>query len=295
LSDDLQRLVEQVERDALLFDPDQLRRRIEMLDLLDACFPDVLSRVANAESGDSANAVDLHRRAQDLRDRLEAANESVYEGLRAEIRRGGMPKSLLGWARVAAGDEDAGRAGGLGYGFLDELISGVFRFEDPGSECALNEPEMVPYQPTPARHIFNLIEAAELAATDVLIDIGSGLGHVPLLVSICTPAQAIGIELEASNVERARQCASALNLCRVAFVQQDVRQADLSTGTVFYLYTPFTGSILRSVLDRLRSEARRRRIRICSYGPCTPVIAGEPWLENTALPATDRIVLFRSR
>ena len=40
-----------------------------------------------------------------------------------------------------------------------------------------------------------------------------------------------------------------LKLERVTFIQQDARAADFSGGTVFYLYTPFTGSILRSVLD----------------------------------------------
>jgi hypothetical protein len=98
-------------------------------------------------------------------------------------------------------------------------------------------------------------------------------------------------------VERARQCAQSLNLHldRVSFLHQDARVADLSLGTVFYLYTPFTGSILRAVLDRLRREAATRPIRISSYGPCTSVIAEEPWLVAATAPEADRIALFRSR
>jgi hypothetical protein len=42
---------------------------------------------------------------------------------------------------------------------------------------------MVPYQPTPVRHILHLIAAAMVAEDDVFVDLGSGLGHVPLLVS----------------------------------------------------------------------------------------------------------------
>jgi 16S rRNA A1518/A1519 N6-dimethyltransferase RsmA/KsgA/DIM1 with predicted DNA glycosylase/AP lyase activity len=129
----------------------------------------------------------------------------------------------------------------------------------------------------------------------VLVDIGSGLGHVPLLASILTSARSIGIELEATYVERARQSAESLNLNRVTFIQQDARAADLSTGTVFYLYTPFTGSILSSVLSRLRREAAARPIRICTYGPCTSVIAEEAWLEAAAAPMPQRVALFRSR
>ena len=184
---------------------------------------------------------------------------------------------------------------GMGYDYLDELIGGVFEFEEPEDREISREPEIVFYQPTPARHIFHMIGLASLTASDVLVDLGSGLGHVPLLVSICTPARSIGIEMETAYVERARQCAERLNLDRVAFLQQDARAADFSTGTVFYLYTPFTGSILRTVLDRLRREAASRPIRICTYGPCTSVIAVEPWLEASAVPEPDQIALFSSR
>ena len=283
MTDELLRFVELLEKDAWIFEPDQVRRRIELLDRLDACFPDV-------GPDDASSAAALHCRASQLRERLEAASEHVFKSIRDQIRRGRGRETLL---RYAPEHDDHGTAGELGYGFLDELISGVLRFEEPGGH-ALSDPEMVPYQPTPARHIFDLIETAGLNAADVLIDLGSGLGHVPLLVSICTPARCIGIELEAGCVERACQCAQTLNLGRVTFVHQDARKADLSTGTIFYLYTPFTGSILRSVLDRLRSEALRRPIRVCTYGPITPLIAQEPWLEAGEPPTTHRIAFFRS-
>jgi hypothetical protein len=84
-------------------------------------------------------------------------------------------------------------------------------------------------------------------------------------------------------------------LNRAIFLQQDAQAADFSVGTVFYLYTPFTGTILRSVLDLLRREAASRRIRICSYGPCTSVLVEEAWLTAAAMPAIDRIALFTSR
>ena len=186
-------------------------------------------------------------------------------------------------------------ANGVGYDYLDELISGVFRFVEPNIGHIQKESEMVFYQPTPARHIFSLIGLTALTAADVLVDLGSGLGHVPLLVSICTGARTIGIELETSYVECAQQCAQRLNLNHVTFIRQDARTADLSIGTVFYLYTPFTGSILSDVLDLLRREAAGRHIRICTYGPCTSVIAEEPWLEAATAPEAHRITLFHSR
>jgi len=95
-------------------------------------------------------------------------------------------------------------------------------------------------------------------------------------------------------VDSARRAAQALRVDRASFLAQDARDADVSHGTVFYLYTPFTGDMLRHVLDRLRGEACRRSFRIATLGPCTPAVAGEPWLRAVSEPSTDRVTLFRS-
>ncbi len=287
-SDDaLQRLVGELDNEPSLLEPNQLRQRLEALDRLDAYFPDTPQPVV----GFDAVGAGLYRRAREIYTRLEAVNCQLYEAIRCEIQRGVRPDSLFQWVHSLAEIEESG----MGYDYLDELISGLLQFEEPNDGHVHRESEMVFYQPTPARHIFSLIGLTALTATDVLVDLGSGLGHVPLLVSICTRARSIGIELEATYVERARQCAQKLNLNRVRFIQQDAREADLSNGTVFYLYTPFTGSILSSMLNLLRREAATRRIRVCTYGPCTSVIAEEPWLEATAAPETHRIAIFCSR
>jgi len=286
----LQRLVSQIDSETLLLEPDRVRQRLEALDRLDAYC------LVPPQIDHGSIAAGLYCRARAIRASMEAANGELFEAIRSEIQRGDSPDALLRFARSSAEMEDGfGPVDGLGYDYLDELISGVFQIEEPDTEPAHLEPEMVPYQPTPARHIFNLIGMTALTASDVVVDLGSGLGHVSLLVAICTCAQSVGIELEASFVERARQCARRLNLNSVVFLQQDVREADLSVGTVFYLYTPFTGSILRNLLNLLRSEAATRQIRICTYGPCTSVIAEEVWLEVAGTPETHRITLFHSR
>jgi hypothetical protein len=231
---------------------------------------------------------EIHRRAAALRTRLEQANLQLYQTARSEIQHGAMPQTLLQWATV---NPEAGQA----YDFLDELISGVLQLEEPDVGSAHPGPEMVFYQPTPARHIFDLMRRAAFTEQDVLIDLGSGLGHVPLLAAICSGIRSIGVELEPAYIETARHCARELNLDRVTFVQSDAREADLSHGTVFYLYTPFTGNILRTVLDRLRQETASRAIRVCSFGPCTEVITGEPWLKSLEHCETGRIAVFHSR
>jgi Histone methylation protein DOT1 len=290
----LESLIGELEEDSSLNEPDHLRHRIEALDRLDAY---LLDEQFDGQSSNHTITPEIYPRAKALYAKLELANSELYQAMRREIQRATGPYELL--QRLANQSSQSGDAigppDGEGYDFLDELVSGVLQFEKPAASIVQLPTEMVFYQPTPARHIFDLLHLTALNEQDVLIDLGSGLGHVPLLVAISTPAHSIGIELEAAYVHCARQSAQALNLKNAAFIQQDARAADLSKGTVFYLYTPFTGTILRTVLDTLRREATTRQIRICTFGPCTAIIAQEPWLKALSTLEPHRIALFHSR
>jgi hypothetical protein len=63
---------------------------------------------------------------------------------------------------------------------------------------------------------------------------------------------------------------------------------------VFYLYSPFKGSILADVLSALQKESMRRSIKICSLGPCSHRVSNETWLKASALCDTGRITVFDS-
>ncbi len=163
-----------------------------------------------------------------------------------------------------------------GYDNLDIFMSGLLA-SDPLPEATMApQPEMVFYQQTPARIIFQL--ATAIKPEDVFVDIGSGLGQVAILVNLLTGANAKGIEYEPTYYVYANCCSAQLNLNNVEFINTDARYADYSHGTVFFLYTPFTGSILQEVLRRLQQEARNRTIRIFTYGPCSPQVAKQDWL-----------------
>jgi hypothetical protein len=285
---ELHTLVAGLEQNAALDDPARLRQRLEALDRLEAYGLDGPT--------DHPGGAELAGRARAIAARLEAINRALYQAIRRDIQSGAGPGRLLqALPRFGQPRRRASRVGGEGYDYLDALIGGVLQFAPPAAEVAEPAAEMVFYQPTPARHIFDLIDRAELSERDVLVDLGAGLGHVPLLAAICTGASSIGVELEAAYVECARRSASELNLTNVTFIQQDARAADFSSGTLFYLYTPFSGTILRAVLDSLRREAARRAIRIATYGPCTPTVAAEGWLAAVGGVRTDRVAIFRSR
>jgi hypothetical protein len=204
-----------------------------------------------------------------LRDRLQRINDSMVQRLRERIAAGSIaPGELLATFQQYVSSTRSDAADDLEYDALDALVAGLCgtdRFVEDGAVAL--DPEMVPYQPTPARLVLALVEELRPDERDVFVDVGAGLGTIPMLVSMLTPARAVGIEFHPKYCEFARQCARSLNLSSVSFVQQDAREADFSTGTIFYMYTPFKGEMLRDVLRRLENEGRSREIGLCTYGP----------------------------
>jgi hypothetical protein len=235
---------------------------------------------------------ELGVQAATLRKRLEAANEEVVRRLARQIRsRRFTPEGLR---RVFA------RSGGppsraCGYDALDVLVVGLLGIGALPQERATRAPEMVAYQPTPARAILALVERAQIGPGDVFFDLGSGLGWVVILVALLSGARAKGIEFEPAYCEYAERAASRLNVSGVEFVRADARVASLAGGTVFFLYTPFRGALLQRMIERLRSEATVRPIRVCTLGPCTAEVAAATWLRGDGGDSREgEVAVFRS-
>jgi hypothetical protein len=281
-----------LEADSSLFQPERLHDRLAALDDLDARF--------EGSDSEELTTSPIYDRVKALRTRLEAANAEIYQSIRSEIVSSSQPRALLQWLLPwlqdpASPKEFESPLPVFGFDTRDELVSGILQLREPNESNLHRSPEMVPYQPTPVRHILQLIAANVLSEDDIFVDLGSGLGHVPLLVSMLTGVRSLGIEVQPDHVASAQECARSLHLNRVRFISEDARAADLASGTVFYLYSPFKGSILTDVLSTLRKESTHRPIKICTLGPCTRTVANETWLKTSALPDTARITVFEPR
>jgi SAM-dependent methyltransferase len=132
----------------------------------------------------------------------------------------------------------------------------------------------VPYLPCPVDAILAAVREAPVGASDVFVDLGSGLGRPALLAHLLTAAPARGVELQPLLVEASRRLAARLELSGVRFVAADAASADFADGTVFFIYSSFNGSTLARVLARLRQVAAHHRIVLCAvdFEP------REPWL-----------------
>ena len=219
----------------------------------------------------------LLARADHLRARLEAADAALVGALLARVRaRRYTPAGLRRALLTHAGEP--GKPGA--YDALDRLVAALLDGGPPSAERVALEPGMVSYQPTPARAVLALLERAGLGPEDLFYDLGSGLGHVVLLVALLAGARGVGVEIEPAFVEVARRSARRLRVRGVRFVEADARIAPLHGGTVYFLYTPFRGALLEKVLESLRAQARERPIRVCTHGPCSAAVARVPWLRR---------------
>jgi SAM-dependent methyltransferase len=219
----------------------------------------------------------LRERAVRIKGELEAINLCLFERLREQIAAGLQPGSFERMIRGLPGD--AGAPEGRGYDLLDAFVNGLFSDRPLPEQTMALMPGMVSFHKTPVRIVLELIRLAEMGSTDVFFDIGSGLGQVVLLVNLISGARATGIEYEPAYCAYATAIASRLCLTDTGFVNADALEADYSTGTVFFLYTPFEGTMLRDMLKLLHQASRNRAIRIFTYGPCSMPVAGEPWLQ----------------
>lgn len=204
-------------------------------------------------------------------DELEEVDVALFQRLRAEIFRGAYRgndfNDLLSAYCGSVADE------GPGYDLLDVFVNHLCSFL-PMPELYMElEPELVYYQKTPVRVVLELIRRVSWSAEDVFVDLGAGLGQVAMLVHLLTGVVADSIEIDPALCAYAQACALELGLSRVSFSAADARTADLSRGTVFFLYTPFTGTVLDTVLGRLRQESLSRKITVVAYGPCTTQVA----------------------
>lgn len=280
--------VEDVRR---LLQPENLAIRLNLLDELDVIIGDVdLGALKTCEEPE------IVARVRTLICQLETVNELLYGVARAEISLQGNSPLMHRWLIELADEGDAeGPRPGLGFDLLDEIVSGVLQLRGPQESRLLPSPEMVFYQPTPVRHILDLIAACNFCPGDIFVDLGSGLGHVPLLVSILKGVRTLGVEIQSDHAVAAQDCARSLNLSGVRFVADDAQLANISTGTVFYLFSPFTGSILKNVLNRLHRESKDRQIKICSLGPTTRTLQSQAWLTAKRQSNVEQIALFQSQ
>jgi SAM-dependent methyltransferase len=91
--------------------------------------------------------------------------------------------------------------------------------------------------PSPPEVVDAMLKLAKVSSSDVVYDLGSGDGRIPIAAARSHNARAVGIELNPNLIAEARANAQKEGVSgRVRFLQQDIFTADISEATVVTLY-----------------------------------------------------------
>lgn len=294
---DILATLQSIAHDPLLYVGANFVARSHALDRLAAR---VLDRIEDVlyEHGYQQELAQLYQQAEQVWHRLERVNSELFTGLRQQLAATPHPASTLRHMfAIYVGQADDDHQDPSGYDCLDTFVDGLLGIGFAPDTVHTLESGMIGYHPTPARVVLAFLEHVQLGSRDVFYDVGSGLGRVVLLAGLLSPATSKGIEVEPAYAAYAEQRARRFNLARITYDNVDARAADYTDGTVFFLYTPFTGRMFDAVLDKLYAQALRRRITVATYGLCTRQATAKDWLQVAVRQefGHDTLALFRSR
>jgi hypothetical protein len=108
------------------------------------------------------------------------------------------------------------------------------------------------YAPTPQAVVDEMLKLARVTADDVIYDLGSGDGRIPITAARVYGASGVGIDLDPALTGEAQENARRAGVAgRVRFRTADLFETDISPATVVTLYlTPFLNFQLLPKLNR---------------------------------------------
>lgn len=124
----------------------------------------------------------------------------------------------------------------------------------PGAPPPSKRPD-VPYVPMPDNLVTAILNMAQVTARDLVYDLGSGDGRIPIAAARLFGARAVGIELEPNLIRRSQDAVARSGLeGLVTFVHADLFEADISRATVVTLF--LNPGVNRRLMPKLRTELK---------------------------------------
>ncbi len=222
-------------------DLDSLRTLLDTDRASDRAFVDALIRVGWSRTSDAAERAELEQ----LHAATRAAALRSHGELRAQVASG----SLRGAALRRCFDD-------LPLLERDHFVEELLGIAYP----PLDEPQLardlVGYSPSGYDEIVHAFDVTGLAACHSFQDLGCGLGKAMLLAALLNGAVSAGVDCNALLCEQGQRSARELGLDEVRFQHGDAREAPLAEADVSFMYLPFTGDALSTVLARLMAQGR---------------------------------------
>jgi len=136
------------------------------------------------------------------------------------------------------------------------LLSLTLLVAPSGARQTRLRPPDVKYVPTPQSVVEAMLTLARVTAADIVYDLGSGDGRIPITAAKKYGARGVGIEIDSfHNRDALDNLAKAGVGDRVRFLNQDLFEADISEATVVTLF--LLPRVNLRLMPKLKRELKR--------------------------------------
>ena len=95
----------------------------------------------------------------------------------------------------------------------------------------------VPYVPTDEKVVAVMLNVAKVGKNDILYDLGSGDGRIPITAAKRFGTRGVGIDIDPDRIKEANENAEKAGVTdKVKFLQQDLFDTEIKDATVVTLY-----------------------------------------------------------
>lgn len=180
------------------------------------------------------------------------------------------------------------------------LFNNPFSISKRFLEKRKNE-EIYAYGETPLKTLELILRKVKITTEDHFFDLGAGRGRVAFFINAFTDAKVTAIEFIPEFVDRAKKIQEKLKLSKLTFIQEDLLESDLSSGTIFYLYgSSYPDDFLKKLAEKLSRLKAGIRVISVSF-PITDYLKDKklfevmscfpaefPWGESTVYAAVKK-------
>jgi precorrin-6B methylase 2 len=142
------------------------------------------------------------------------------------------------------------------------------------------------YQSPDYWYVYRVARLLNPGPEDVFYDLGSGKGRIVCVMARKRMRKCVGVELNERLCETARRNGGRVRgrHSPIEIICADVANADLSDGTIYFMYNPFGSDTMREVLKSIEISLWKnpRRVTIVYHNALLEALLDEQsWLEKS--------------
>jgi SAM-dependent methyltransferase len=133
--------------------------------------------------------------------------------------------------------QECTNARSLTHELLTAIVVAALLMAPSAAQVKRLRPPDVRFVPTPQNVVEAMLDLAQVTSADIVYDLGSGDGRIPITAAEKYGARGVGVEIEPRLIAEANANAARAHVAdRVWFLNQDLFETDISPATVVTMF-----------------------------------------------------------